>query len=97
MATNKGQGERLISVEELCDLTGWDPMTVFEKADNDEIPGAVWGRTLRFKEKEIEVWLQPLTRSEIEEILKELEQEGSITSFIDSNGERRYIATEYLQ
>ena len=96
MANTQG-GERLISVQELCERTGWDPMTVFEKADNDEIPGAVWGTTLRFKEEQIDAWLQPLTRSEIEEILKELEQEGSITSFIDDNGERRYIATEYLQ
>jgi excisionase family DNA binding protein len=88
--------ERLISVQELCDRTGWDPVTVFDLADNGKIPGAVWGRTLRFKQTEIEAWLT-LTRSDIEEILKELEQEGRITSFIDSNGERRYIATESKQ
>jgi len=93
---NTQGGERLISVQELCDQTGWDPMTVFEKADNDEIPGAIWGETLRFKEEAIEAWLQPPTLSEIEEILKKLEQEGRITSFIDSNGERRYGLPEHL-
>ena len=96
MANNKRQGERLISVQDLCDRTGWDPMTVFDNAANGKIPGAVWGRTLRFKQGEIEAWLT-LTRSDIEEILRELEQEGRLTSFIDSNGERRYIATEFLQ
>ena len=89
MATNKQRGERLISAQELCDRTGWDPMTVFHKADSGEIPGAVWGRTLRFKEEEIEAWLQPMSLSEIEETLKELEQQGLITSVLDSNGERR--------
>lgn len=96
MATNKRRGERFVSVQEVCDRTGWDPMTVFDKAANGKIPGAVWGRTLRFKQREIEAWLT-LTRSEIEEILKKLEQEGRIKSFIDSNGERRYIATKFLQ
>jgi len=94
MATNKGQGERLISLLEICERTGWDPMTVFEKADTDGIPVAVWGNTLLFKEEEIEAWLQPMSLSELEEALKELEQEGRITSFLDSNGMRRYIATE---
>lgn len=96
MATNKQRGERLISAQELCNRTGWDPMTVFDKADSGEIPGAVWGRTLRFKEEEIEEWLRPKTKSEIEEALKSLEQEGLITSFIDNNGERRYICPEHL-
>ena len=95
MATNEQRNEGLISVQEVCDLTGWDPMTVFEKADSGKIPGAVWGTTLRFKEEEIEAWLT-LTRSDLEEILKELEQEGLITSFIDNNGERRYIRPEHL-
>ena len=58
MATNKQRGERLISWKQVCDLTRWDPMTVFDKADSGEIPGAVWGTTLRFKEEEIEAWLR---------------------------------------
>jgi excisionase family DNA binding protein len=96
MANSKRQGEPLISVQELCNRTGWDPMTVFDKADHGKIPGAVWGSTLRFKQTEIEAWLTQ-TRSDIEDILKELEQEGRITSYIDSNGERRYIAIESKQ
>ena len=96
MATNKRRGERFISVEEVCDRTGWDPMTVFDKADSGEIPGAVWGGTLRFKEEEIGLWLRGLTSSEVEEALKSLEQKGLITSFIDSNGERRYIVIKQL-
>ena len=96
MANTQG-GERLISVQELCDLTGWDAMTVFEKARSGEIPGAIWGTTLRFEPEKIAAWLQPLTISEVEEILKELEQEGVFTSVLDSNGERVYMFPEHLQ
>ena len=96
MATNKGRGKRFISVQEVCDRTGWDPMTVFDKADRGEIPGAVWGKTLRFTEEEIELWSTRLTSSEVEEALKSLEQKGLIKSFIDGNGERRYVAVKQL-
>ena len=93
---NTQGGEPLISIQELCDLTGWDAMTVFEKARSGEIPGAVWGNLLRFKEEEIDAWLQPVSLSELEDALKELEQQGLITSFLDSNGERRYCLPEHL-
>jgi excisionase family DNA binding protein len=51
MKTQARQDEQFISVEELSELTGWDPMTIYEKADNGKIPGAVWGETLRFEKK----------------------------------------------
>jgi hypothetical protein len=38
-----------------------------------------------------------LIRSELEEILKELEQSGRITSYVDVDGKRYYILTERIQ
>jgi excisionase family DNA binding protein len=93
---NTRQDEQFISVEELSHRTGWDPMTIYEEANSGNIPGAVWGETLRFEKKEIEAWLTPISRSEIEEILKELEQEGLITSYVGADGKRRYIAIKYV-
>jgi len=93
----KRQDEQFISVEELSHRTGWDPMTIYEKASSGDIPGAVWGETLRFEKEGIEAWLTPISRSELEEILKELEQEGRITSFVDVDGKRRYIVAERKQ
>jgi hypothetical protein len=91
------QDEQFISVEELSELTGLDPMTIFEQANSGKIPGAVWGETLRFEKKAIEFALMPPPSiAEIEEILKELEQEGLLKSFVDTNGERRYFCPEHL-
>ena len=72
-------------------------MTIYEKASSGDIPGAVWGETLLFEKERIETWLTPISLSELEEILKELEQEGRITSYVDVDGKRRYIVPEYLQ
>ena len=94
---NTRQDEQFISVEELSRRTGWAPMTIYEKANSGDIPGAVWGETLGFENEKIEAWLTPISRSELEEILKELEQEGRITSFVDVDGKRRYIVAERKQ
>jgi len=96
MATTKRPRERLISVREVCERTGWHPMTVFNQADSGYIPGAVWGRTLQFKEEEIEAWFEPVTKPEIEQRLKQLEQDGFLTSFLDTDGKRHYITIERM-
>lgn len=50
--------EHMISVEELAQVTGWHPMTIYRKARDGEIPGAVkLGRSVRFRESAIEGWL----------------------------------------
>jgi excisionase family DNA binding protein len=97
MKIHTRQDEQSISVEELSHRTGWDPMTIYEKANSGDIPGAVWGETLRFENEKIEAWLMPISTSELEEILKELEQEGRITSYVDVDGQRRYIVAEHKQ
>jgi excisionase family DNA binding protein len=97
MKIHTRQNGQFITVEELSHRMGWDPMTIYEKASSGDIPGAVWGETLRFEKEGIEAWLTPISRSELEEILKELEQEGRITSFVDVDGKRRYIVAERKQ
>jgi excisionase family DNA binding protein len=92
---NKKRGERLISVDELSYVLDCDPMTVFDMANKGEIPGAVRGKTLRFKLSEIEAWarvrFKPMNVSEVQEVLDELEQEGCLISFV-IDGKRRYWA-----
>src|SRR5262249_49841403 len=41
--------------------------------------------------------LTPISDSELEEILKDLEQKGVLKSFVDANGERYYIVAKRLQ
>jgi len=52
--------ERLISVREVSDLTGWHPVTIYKKGMTGEIPGRIklGRRSIRFKESEIEAWLR---------------------------------------
>ena len=52
--------ERLISVREVSDLTGWHPITIYKKGMAGEIPGRIklGRRSIRFKESEIEEWLR---------------------------------------
>jgi excisionase family DNA binding protein len=83
----------LILAEDVCEQTGFDLTTVYQMARSGEIPGAVWGETLGFKREEYKKWW----RSEIEAITRELEEEGFLTSFIDSDGKRRYILPKYVQ
>jgi excisionase family DNA binding protein len=94
---NTREDKQFISMEELCHRTGWDPLTIYEKANSGDIPGAVWGETLCFEKEKIEAWLTPISRSDVEEILKKLEQDGSITSYVDVDGKRYYILPEHLQ
>jgi excisionase family DNA binding protein len=99
MAENKQEnqikfhGNELISAEEVCDRTGFDLTTVYEMARSGEIPGAVWGETLGFKPEEYKKWWA----SEIRKTLRSLEEEGLVTSFVDSDGQRRYILPKYMQ
>src|SRR5262249_15978242 len=78
-----------ISAEEVCDRTGLDLTTVYRKAGNGEIPGAVWGETLRFMLDEFEGWWD----SQIERVLEELEEAGFIMSYVDNDGQPVYCLT----
>jgi excisionase family DNA binding protein len=51
--------DRLLSVHDLSDLTGWHLMTVYKKARDGEIPGriVIGKNSLRFKEAEVRRWL----------------------------------------
>jgi hypothetical protein len=51
---NTREDKQFISVEELCHRTGWDPLTIYEKANSGDIPGAVWGEILCFEKEKIE-------------------------------------------
>jgi excisionase family DNA binding protein len=84
--------DELISAKEVCDRTGWDLTRVYQMARSGEIPGAVWGETLHFKLEEFTKWWS----SDVDKALRELEEEGLITSSVDPNGERRYRATEFV-
>src|SRR5262245_39453759 len=80
-AGKEKQESSTISVEELSYLTGWDPVTIFERASKGYIPGAVWDETLRFEKEAIEAFLI------IEEILRDLVREGELSSFVNPDGE----------
>jgi len=55
--------ERLISVREVSELTGWHPITIYKKGMAGEIPGRIklGRRSIRFRESEIEEWLKGST------------------------------------
>jgi excisionase family DNA binding protein len=84
----KKRRKQLISAKEVCDYTGLDLATVYQKARNGEIPGAIWGETLCFKLDKFRKWW----RSELKKALRELEEEGRIMSFVGPDGKRRYSA-----
>jgi excisionase family DNA binding protein len=109
MTVHIRRGERFITAEDIVYQTGWHLMTVYRKAKNGEIPGAVkLGRALRFRQSEVEAWLKRTSRSadknsdshpklaayDIALTLQVLEREGLVTSYVDNNGERRYDLTD---
>ena len=56
--------ERLLLVHDVSDLTGWSPFTIYRKARMGEIPGRVkLGTSLRFREFEIQAWIEEKARS----------------------------------
>lgn len=52
--------DRLLSVHDISDLTGWSPLTIYKKSAAGEIPGRIkiGKNSLRFRESEIEAWLK---------------------------------------
>ena len=52
--------QRLLSVHDVSDLTGWSPLTIYKKSAAGEIPGRMklGKHSLRFKESEIQEWLK---------------------------------------
>jgi len=55
---------RLLSVHDVSDLIGWSPFTIYRKARMGEIPGRVkLGTSLRFRECEIQSWIEEKARS----------------------------------
>jgi hypothetical protein len=87
MTTYTWQSE-FISAEEVCNWVLLDLATVYQKAWNGEIPGAIWGETLCFKRDVFRRWW----RSELQKTLRELEEEGRIMSSVGPDGKRRYRA-----
>ena len=85
-------GPEFISAQEVSDYTGLDLATVYQKAWSGEIPGAIWAETLCFKRDEFRRWW----RSELQKVLRELEEEGSIGSFVGPDGKRRYYAKKFV-
>jgi excisionase family DNA binding protein len=83
----------LILAEDVCEQTGFDLTTVYQMAKSGEIPGAVWGETLGFKREEFKKWWA----SEIGKALRSLEEKGLVTSYLDRDGQRRYILPKYVQ
>jgi hypothetical protein len=69
-----------------------DLATVYQKAWNGEISGAIWDEPVCFKLDEFRKWW----RSELKKALRELEEAGLITSFVDSDGQRRYYAKKFV-
>ena len=66
--------------------------TVYQKARNGEIPGAIWDETLCFKLDEFREWW----RSELKKAVRELEEAGLITSFVGPDGKRRYYPKKFV-
>lgn len=59
--------ERLLSVKDLAQLTGWSPLTIYNKSLSGQIPGKVkLGSSLRFRASEIEAWLTSETEQHTE-------------------------------
>ena len=57
------QDERLISALEVAYRTGLHPATIYRKASRGEVPGLVrLGKTVRFKEFDIEAWLNGISK-----------------------------------
>jgi excisionase family DNA binding protein len=59
--------ERLLTARELADLLGFKTGTIVDWAEAGKLPAFLLGGRLRFKESEIEAWLEsqrrPVTRS----------------------------------
>jgi hypothetical protein len=90
MTTYTWQSE-FISAKKVCDCTGLDLATVYQKARNGEIPGAVWGETLHFELEQFKEWFDWYLHWVAEEALRTLEEDGVLMSFVDSDGERIYV------
>jgi excisionase family DNA binding protein len=55
--------ERLLSVDDIADLTGWTPGTIYKKAQRGRIPGRCkLDGSLRFKQSSVDSWLENLGR-----------------------------------
>jgi excisionase family DNA binding protein len=80
-----------ISAKEVCDCTRLSLATVEQLARIGEIPGAIWGETLRFDLEEFKEWFDWFLHWVAEEALRQLEEEGELMSFVDSDGERIYV------
>jgi hypothetical protein len=82
----------LISAEQVCDIAHLELEEVYQMARSGEIPGAVWDETLHFKREEFDRWFLSLIESE----LRELEEDGLLGSYVDSDGRRIYYSKESL-
>lgn len=53
-------GAKLLTVEEVSQLTGWQPMTIYRKSLEGTIPGRIklGEKSVRFRENDIISWLR---------------------------------------
>jgi hypothetical protein len=79
--------DEIILPEEVCNRTGWDLTTVYQLARRGEIPGALWDESLTFKSEELEKWWRSLK----EEKLRAFAEKRLVASYLDLDGQRRYI------
>jgi excisionase family DNA binding protein len=54
--------ERLLTIDDVCEITGLRPSTIYAMISRGRIPAVkISGRCVRFREKDIERWLEEKT------------------------------------
>jgi excisionase family DNA binding protein len=48
----------LLTAKQVADLLQWNPYTIMKKAEKGELPGFKLGREWRFKQVDIEAWIE---------------------------------------
>jgi len=48
----------LLTARQVADLLQWNPYTVMKKAEKGDLPGFKLGREWRFKQVDIEAWIE---------------------------------------
>jgi excisionase family DNA binding protein len=81
-----------ILAQEVSDFLSLDLATIYQMARSGELPGAIWGETLHFELEEFTKWWESVIDKEIDKKLRELEEDGLLMSFVDSDGRRCYVA-----
>ena len=48
----------LLTAKQVAELLQWNPYTILKKAEKGELPGFKLGREWRFKQVDIEAWIE---------------------------------------